>query len=163
MRLFSFISLLLFVFSSCGGNRNEDSSSTNKQESFSSSANEEKFPDDTYCAEVEYYNPDTGTHSSYTLTVFVESNEIKQINFPSGGWMDRDHFSGAELDEDGHANFESDKGYEYEIKVIGSSRNCFTGNVSKAVQCKGITVDNEQCEHMTDNANGLCWQHQDQE
>ena len=105
----------------------------------------------------------TGTSSSYTLTVEVESNEITQINFPNGGWMDTDHFSGAELDEDGSTSFSSDKGYEYEIQIIGSRRNCFTDNIPRAVQCRGATEDGEQCEHMTDNANGLCWQHQDQE
>lgn len=123
----------------------------------------EKYPDDTYCAEVEYYNPNTGTHSSYTLTVEVESNEITQINFPNGGWLDNDHFSSVELEEDGTASFTSDKGYDYEITIIGSSRNCFTDNVPRAVQCSGETEDGDQCENMTDNSNGLCWQHQDQE
>ncbi|WP_142687404.1 hypothetical protein [Chitinophaga polysaccharea] len=45
----------------------------------------EEYPDDTYCAEVEFYNPDTGTRSGYTLTVEVEDNEVTRINFPNGG------------------------------------------------------------------------------
>jgi hypothetical protein len=122
----------------------------------------EKYPDDTYCAEVEYYNPNTGTRSTYTLTVEVQSNEIVEINFPNGGWLDNDHFSGADLEEDGTASFTSDRGYQYEITIVGHSSNCFE-NVPRAVQCRGETEDGEQCEHMTDNPNGLCWQHQDQE
>ena len=123
----------------------------------------EKFPDDTYCAEVEYYNPKTGTRSSYTLTVEVESNEVVEINFPNGGWLDNDHFSGADLEDDGTTNFTSDRGYEYDITIIGSDNNCFTDDVPRAVQCSGETKDGDQCENLTDNLNGLCWQHQDQD
>ena len=32
---------------------------------------EELYPDGEYCAEVEYYNPNTGTRSTYTLNVHV--------------------------------------------------------------------------------------------
>jgi hypothetical protein len=175
MRPQLFILFLLLAITSCKDKNNNHhtepsypSSSNNSSYSPDNQNNEEqnndeKYSDDTYCAEVEYYNPNTGTHSSYTLTVEIESNEITQINFPNGGWLDNDHFSSVELEEDGTASFTSDKGYEYEITIIGSSRNCFTDNISSAVQCRGETEDGNQCENMTDNSNGLCWQHQDQE
>lgn len=124
---------------------------------------EEKYPDGTYCAEVEYSNPNTGTNSSYTLTVEVEGNEITQINWPNGGMLDQDHFSGAELDKDGSTSFTSDMGYDYEVQVTGSEGDCITDDVPVARQCRGVTEDGTQCENMTDNPNGLCWQHQDQE
>lgn len=148
----------------------EDNNSSNDEEDENIVGNEdeqeeekEKFPDDTYCAEVEYYNPKTGTRSSYTLTIEVESNEVVEINFPNGGWLDNDHFNGADLEEDGTTNFTSDRGYEYEITIIGNENNCFTDDVPRAVQCSGETKDGDQCENLTDNSNGLCWQHQDQD
>ncbi len=57
-----------------------------------------------------------------------------------------------ELEEDGTASFISDKGYDYEISIIGSTRNCFTDDVPLAMQCSGETKDGDQCEHMTDNS-----------
>ena len=172
MRLLPFILIFILSLSSCK-NKSEGSpvqektyfKPDNKSSRYSSNGNEEsedKYPADTYCAEVEYHNPNTGTSSSYTLTIEVESNEIVKINFPRG-WMGSDLFSGAELEEDGTANFKSDKGYDYNITIIGNSRNCFTDNVPRAVQCSGETEDGDQCENMTDNGKGLCWQHQDQE
>jgi hypothetical protein len=122
----------------------------------------DEYPDDTYCAEVEFYNPNTGTRSSYTLTVEVEDNEVTRINFPGGGWLDNEHFSGATLDDDGLASFTSDKGYDYEIQITGKEKDCFT-NVPSAVQCIGVTRHGGRCKNMTDNPNQLCWQHQSQD
>lgn len=80
----------------------------------------ELYPDGTYCAEVEYYNPDTGTRNTYTLNVEVENNEVTEIHWPNGGWLDDSHFSPEELDSDGSCSFTSDKGYEYTIQITGS-------------------------------------------
>ena len=90
----------------------------------------EKYPDGEYCAEVTYYNPNTGTRSTYTLNVEVEGNELTQINWPNGGWLDDSHFSPEELDEDGNCSFTSDRGYEYEVKITGSP--CFSTDERKA-------------------------------
>lgn len=122
----------------------------------------QEYPDDTYCAEVEFYNPNTGTNSSYTLTVVVEDNEVTCINFPNGGRLDNEHFSDATLDDQGSAYFTSDKGYDYEIQIIGKGGECFT-NVPSAVQCIGMTRQGRRCKNMTDNPNQLCWQHQSQD
>lgn len=134
----------------------EDEDLTNIEE-----PSEEGYSDDTYCAEVEYYNPNTGTRSNYTLTVEVYNNEVTEINFPQG-WLDGDQFSSEELDENGECDITTYRGYQYTIKIIGSSSGCYE-NEPKAVQCNGITEDGTQCEHLTDNQNGYCWQHQDQE
>ena len=123
---------------------------------------ESEYSDGIYCAEVNYYNPNTGNSSSYTLTVEIQNNELTQINWPNGGWMDNDHFSGAEIDENGYTSFSSDKGYDYEVQITGEDSDCFS-DVPLTQQCSGVTEDGDKCENMTDNLNGLCWQHQDQE
>ena len=164
--LFFFILLISCKENSKSNNDNGtetsiESISTNEDETNFDESSEE-YSDGTYCAEVEYYNPNTGTRSTYTLTIEVQSNEVVEINFPNGGWLDNDHFSGTELEEDGTASFTSDRGYQYEITIIGHSSNCFD-SVPRAIQCRGETEEGEQCENMTDNPNGLCKQHQNQE
>ena len=95
------------------------------------------------------------------MTVNVKNNEIIEIDWPNGGKLDENDFSKAILDEDGNTSFTSTKGYEYEVKIIGLSAGCFY-NVPMVNQCKGITKSGNHCKHMTDNANQLCWQHQNQ-
>lgn len=77
------------------------------------------FEDGTYCAQVEYYNPNTGTRSEYTLNVDVESNELVVIHWTNGGWLDEDHFDPTEFDSNGYCEFTSDKGYEYTVSING--------------------------------------------
>lgn len=79
----------------------------------------EQFPDGTYCADVEYYNPETGTRSSYTLNVDVESNEVTVIHF-SRGWLDDSEFSSETLDDNGYCNITLYDGREFEIQITGS-------------------------------------------
>ena len=78
------------------------------------------YEDGTYCALVEYYNPNTGTRSEYTLNVDVESNELVLIHWTNGGWLDEDHFDPTELDSNGYCEFTSDKGYEYTVSITGT-------------------------------------------
>lgn len=157
-RIIIFRLLLLLIFLSCNG-RVADGDGVSAEER-EESESVENYPDGTYCAEVEYSNPNTGTQSSYTLTVEVAKNEITQINFPQG-WLDNDNFN-TELDENGNASFTSDSGYDYEVHITGGEDGCFE-SVPAAKQCIGITKDSKRCRHLTDNANGLCWQHQNQE
>lgn len=79
---------------------------------------EELFVDGTYSAEVEYYNPNTGRTSYYTLDVEVIDNIVTVIHFSNGGWLDETHIiSGGELDENGTTTIESDKGYYYTVTI----------------------------------------------
>lgn len=87
----------------------------------STSEAEEKYEDGTYCADVEYYNPNTGTRNTYELSVEVEDGEVTVINWPNGGWLDDSHFTPEELDENGEASFVSDKGYYYDVTITSSS------------------------------------------
>ena len=80
---------------------------------------EDGFEDGTYCAEVDYYNPNTGNGNTYTLEVEVVDNEVVQINFDNGGWMDSDHITPQELDENGECTLVNERDYEYTVKITG--------------------------------------------
>lgn len=112
---------------SCGGNEKKGSDierteKTKKEVVFDDENNEDSenrcgYEDGSHEATVEYYNPKTGTHSTYTLDVDVENCEIIQINFPKGGWLDDSHISPEELDSYGTATIEDDEGREFEIQI----------------------------------------------
>jgi hypothetical protein len=111
--LFYILLIISFLFS-CNG-------STDDQFAIEGQT-EEGFADGTYCADVTYDNPNTGTSSDYTLEVEVEGNKVTQINWGNGGWMDEDHFNAEDIDEDGNCSFTSDKGYDYTVHITG--KNC---------------------------------------
>ena len=77
------------------------------------------FEDGTYCADVDYYNPNTGTNNTYTLEVEVQYNEVVKILFGNGGWLDSDHMTPQTLDENGECTITTDRNYEYAIKITG--------------------------------------------
>ena len=92
----------------------------NNTQTYSNNTNYQEqsyIEDGEHEVEVQYYNPHTGTSSTYTLTVDVENGEVVKIYWPNGGWLDESHFTGADLDEEGNASFTSDKGYEYNITI----------------------------------------------
>jgi len=113
----------------------------------------EGFEDATYCAEVDYYNPNTGKSSEYTLEVDVESNEVTTIYWGNGGWLDEDHFTPELLDEQGECSFSSDRGYEYTVQILGQdcdnldtydeykSKNLPMYSFDEAVYLVGLTQD----------------------
>ncbi len=88
---------------------------------------EEAYPDGTYCADIDYYNPNTGTRSTYTLNVEVESNEVTVIQWPNGGWLDSTHFSPEELDSGGSCSFTAYDGKQYDVQITGQECS-FTDN-----------------------------------
>src|SRR4051794_22101571 len=112
---------ILVVLSACKNNRTTATSSENSSSGrstepagiissrsstyFAHGSSSSEYEDGSYCATVEYYNPNSGTESTYTLTVEVEDNEVTQINFPNGGWLDDSHFTPEELDDDGSVSF----------------------------------------------------------
>lgn len=116
--------------------------------------------DGEYCAEVGYYNPDTGTESSYTLTVQVQDNQVIAINFPNGGSID-DEITDGSLNSSGEASFTAQNGTEYTVEITGDTGDCFD-DVALAERCKGTTKKGTQCKRLTDNPSGYCYQHEDQ-
>ena len=115
MKHLFYLIMLVFVLASCGSSSSEDS----EEEYDIEGQTEDGFEDGTYCADVTYYNPNTGTENTYTLEVEVYNNEVTQINWGNGGWMDEDHFYSQELDSDGSCSFTSDKGYDYTVQITG--------------------------------------------
>jgi hypothetical protein len=111
-----------------------------------------------YCADVHYYNPNTGTDSEYVLTVEVENNELQKVNFPNG-WMDEDEFGNINVNKKGACSYTLDKGQRYDIQITKKGKDCFN-SVPRAIQCNGITKKGNRCKRMTDNPSGLCNQHQ---
>jgi predicted RNA-binding Zn-ribbon protein involved in translation (DUF1610 family) len=84
------------------------------------------YPDGTYCAEVEYYNPSTGTKSTYELDVDVENGELATIHWPNGGWLDETHFSPEDI-SGGEVEFSSDRGYRYTVTLSDFGGGCYSG------------------------------------
>lgn len=73
--------------------------------------------DGTYSATVGYNNSETGYSATYTLDVDIEDCQVVQINFPNDGYLDENHISSADIDEDGNANVDGEDGKTYEIQI----------------------------------------------
>lgn len=110
--------LVVISFTACKNQSDSSEDSDTELTTIDEDGNE-VYPDGTYCADIDYYNPDTGTRSTYSLNVEVESNEVTIIHWPNGGWLDDSHFSPEALDSNGSCSFTSDKGYEYDVQITG--------------------------------------------
>ncbi|NWJ49568.1 MAG: hypothetical protein HXX14_01775 [Bacteroidetes bacterium] len=96
---------------------NKDDENNSENEISSDNDNGCKYKDGTYSATVDYNNPETGYSQTYTLDVEVRDCQVVQINFPKGGYLDEDHISPADLDENGNASVEGEDGKTYEIQI----------------------------------------------
>ncbi len=76
-----------------------------------------KFEDGIYSSTVDYNNPKTGYTATYTLDIEVQDCQVVQINFPNDGYLDEDHISYADIDEDGNAIVYGEDGKTYEIQI----------------------------------------------
>lgn len=110
IRIFQIIVLIIVSLTIIGcGNKNKESSESEEQ----------GYVDGTYCAEVDYYNSETGTRSTYTLEVEIENNELTVIHWPKAGWLDDSHFTPTDISS-GEASFSSDRRIEYTVRIIGN-------------------------------------------
>lgn len=87
------------------------------------------YPDGAYCADVEYYNPITGTRSTYELDVEVEGGDLVKIDWPNGGWLDETHFTPESISS-GEVSFTSDRGYQYTVTLGDFGGGCYSGGSS---------------------------------
>src|SRR5262245_9218726 len=69
--------------------------------------------DGDHDASVDYNNPDTDYNAHYTLAVEVQNCQVVKIKFPNGGWLDESHISPEDLDNEGNASIEDDRGRTY--------------------------------------------------
>ena len=131
--IFFYCLILVCFITSCTSkteNRQGSNSSTNSYSSSSSNyddvdESEEtneysadcKFEDGTYSATVDYNNPETGYSATYTLDVEVQDCQVVQINFPNDGYLDEDHISYADIDENDNATVDGEDGKTYEIQI----------------------------------------------
>ena len=115
----------IFLLTSCNFNSRGNSSDENSINSYSTeqeSGEEEtysgcKFDDGYYSATVYYNNSETGYSAIYTLDVEIQDCQVVQINFPNDGYLDEDHISYADIDEDGRASVDGEDGKTYEIQI----------------------------------------------
>ena len=135
---FAFFLILLTSCNSKSSENNSDESSNNSYSTEQESSEEEasystgesendeeleennsgcKFEDGNYSATVDYNNPETGYSATYTLDVEVQDCQVVQINFPNDGYLDEDHISYADIDEDGRASVDGEDGKTYEIQI----------------------------------------------
>ena len=135
----SFLTLASLIFSCSskseneggGNNPNSEHSNSNVQDdrrhNQDSEANEDEvenenfsscqFEDGTYSANVDYNNPETGYSATYTLDVEVQDCQVVQINFPNDGYLDEDHISYGDIDQNGYSSIEGEDGKTYEIRI----------------------------------------------
>lgn len=115
---------LLFYFSCNNSGENGSATKTKKHPSqIEDEAREDgSFEDGKYCAEVQYYNPSTGTRNTYDLDVEVAGGALTVIHWPNNGWLDNSHFNPEDI-TDGISVFHSDKGYEYTV-ILGKLGGC---------------------------------------
>ena len=123
------LALIVIIFS-CSNNENISNEHVKTIESQNNAGQfySTTYDDGIFCAEVEYYNPRTGTNSTYTLTVELEDGRLVKIEWPNGGWLDESHYSGVEISDFGDASFESDRGYQYSLHIINSNACAFDSN-----------------------------------
>ena len=108
-----FLIILIIIVTSCGSPEDYEDY---EEEYIEEITNE--YEEGEYCAEVKYYNPNTGTRSTYNLNIEVENAELTLIHWPSDGWLDEDHFD-SEFIGEGSCSIISDRGYHYDIEILG--------------------------------------------
>ena len=115
-KIYSFIFFALVVINGCD---NEDSINNSSEENKIENNNDNDcgIEDGSHDASVDYYNPNTGHTAIYDLEVEVEDCKVTIIYFPNGGRLDNDHISPEELDEDGNATLEDEKGRTFDVHI----------------------------------------------
>lgn len=135
MKTYSFFLFLLLLIVACkeqsassyedeGGNSKTYETSEEGDYTETSGYSDDSY-NGTYCAEVEYYNPSTGTRSTYELDVEVEDGSLVQIDWPNGGWLDETHFSSEDISS-GECSFTSDRGYRYTVTLGEKGGGCYS-------------------------------------
>ena len=126
VKVILWILIVIFVLScldecSCK-NRNTESESIYDSTS-------ESYPNDTYCADVNYYNPDTGYQDTYKLNVDVLDGMVVKIWF-SKGWLDSDQFTPVSLDVNGNCSITTFDGKQFNVTIAGAKCDFIDEDIS---------------------------------
>lgn len=113
---------LCFTILGCSNSTHEPSSSKTVDDDL-------QYENGKYCAEVTYYNSNSGTRKTYTLNIEVEEKELTKIYWPNGGWLDDSHFNPPGIANDGTCSFSTDKGYDYQVSITGNECSFTSQNV----------------------------------
>ncbi|QQM25639.1 hypothetical protein [Elizabethkingia sp. M8] len=131
MKKIFLITAIAVLCSSCGKEKSisnaedfdmaevENTSSQENEESTQEDmeiSNEDELEDGTYPANIDYYNPNTGQSSTYTLDVKVRNGRLVEIEWENGGWLDESHFTAPNI-SDGTASFTDDEGREFTVTI----------------------------------------------
>lgn len=76
------ILFVLFLYS-CSGKTESHFYESYNESTRSRDDDGAEYSDGEWCADVEYYNPNTGTRHTYTLDVEVEDEELIRIDWPN--------------------------------------------------------------------------------
>lgn len=152
------LSFVIITLQFCKKSTSDEDSAGEEETTYQEEIVEEAYPDGTYCADVEYYNSNTGTRNTYTLNVEVENNELTIVHWPNGGWLDESHFTPQELDSDGSCSFTSDTGYEYQIQINGPECS-FTdeSRISRDVEDDKEALTCPECGDEKDEYDDYCY------
>ena len=71
----------------------------------------------THKATVTYTDMESGRSGTYKLDVIVLNCQIIAIDFRKGEWLNHDNFAAADIDKDGNASLEDDRGRLFEIHI----------------------------------------------
>lgn len=130
-----------------------------------------EYNDGTYCAEVTYFNPNSGDNYSYNLEVEIQNNQVVNIHWDDDSEKIKDYFAPEFIDARGNCNLVSVKGYEYslilndcdEINNSNSSEEIYTNNDSEATYTDDASNENneqnlcELCGRKKDVLKSYCW------
>jgi hypothetical protein len=110
--------ILLSILMSCQNAENEG----NTEERSHTGINQDDdsgcgVEDGTQSATINYFNPTTGYNATYTLNVEVENCQVIQIDFNNGGYLDADHIDPTDIDENGDASIEDDRGRSFDVHI----------------------------------------------
>jgi hypothetical protein len=112
MKIWGLLFLLFLI--SCDSDDSEYGSSYSSSDEEISGC---KYSDGYHSATVDYYNPETGTSRTYDLEVVVKDCSVVQIDFPKGGWLDESHIDAGEIDDNGNAEIEDDRGRQFSVQI----------------------------------------------
>ncbi len=116
-------------------------------------------PDGSYCAKVQFVQPETKKNASLTIIADVKDNQVMEFSFPEGHF-DVSPLKRVKIPQNGKFTAVSTKGTVYTVVMQGGAEKCL--KAQNMVQCKGLSKDGKRCKRFTDYKNGYCWQHKSQ-